>query len=216
MKMKRPFLLFLPFLLFVAGAFVSCEEVEEAGKYDNWRELNEAFADSIKALTGENYVATAEQADAMELGKLYAIQTTTSTTEGTQYVYCKKLVKNEIGERPLYTGYHSTVSAFYYGTLISGDEFWGNFDGYSALEQHFTELKEPTEFDSPNSYLVYGNPSPSLPEGWTAALQLMRVGERWIIYMPYRSGYGSSDYTLFLTIPAYSTLTYDLILRGIE
>lgn len=36
-------LLFLPFLLWLAGAFVSCEEVEEAGKYDNWRERNEAL-----------------------------------------------------------------------------------------------------------------------------------------------------------------------------
>lgn len=31
-------LLFLPFLLLLVGAFISCEEVEEAGKYDNWRE----------------------------------------------------------------------------------------------------------------------------------------------------------------------------------
>lgn len=61
-------LLFLPFLLLLVGAFISCEEVEEAGKYDNWRERGEAFVDSIKRLTGENYVATAEQADAMELG----------------------------------------------------------------------------------------------------------------------------------------------------
>ena len=30
-------LLFLPFLLLLVGAFISCEEVEEAGKYDNWR-----------------------------------------------------------------------------------------------------------------------------------------------------------------------------------
>ena len=104
-------LLFLPFLLLLVGAFISCEEVEEAGKYDNWRERGEAFVDSIKRLTGENYVATAEQADAMELGKLYAIQTTASTSEGAQYVYCKKLVKNETGERPLYTGYHSKVNA---------------------------------------------------------------------------------------------------------
>lgn len=55
-------LLFLPFLLLLVGAFISCEEVEEAGKYDNWRERGEAFVDSIKRLTGENYVATAEQA----------------------------------------------------------------------------------------------------------------------------------------------------------
>lgn len=53
-------LLFLPFLLLLVGAFISCEEVEEAGKYDNWRERGEAFVDSIKRLTGENYVATAE------------------------------------------------------------------------------------------------------------------------------------------------------------
>ena len=114
-------LLFLPFLLLLVGAFISCEEVEEAGKYDNWRERGEAFVDSIKRLTGENYVATAEQADAMELGKLYAIQTTASTSEGAQYVYCKKLVKNETGERPLYTGYHSKVNAYYYGTYVNGE-----------------------------------------------------------------------------------------------
>ena len=55
--MKRPFLLFLPFLLFIAGAFVACEEVEEAGKYDNWVPRNEAFIDSIKGKTGDNIVA---------------------------------------------------------------------------------------------------------------------------------------------------------------
>ena len=166
-------LLFLPFLLWLAGAFVSCEEVEEAGKYDNWRERNEAFADSIKRLTGENYVATAEQADAMELGKLYAIQTAASTTGGAQYVYCKKLVRNETGERPLYTGYHSTVSAFYYGTLITGDQFDGNFDGYSALDTNIPLdlVKKPTAFDSPTTFGVA-----DVISGWTAALQLMQIG----------------------------------------
>ena len=52
--MKRPSLLFLPFVLLLAGVFVSCEENLEAGKYDNWQERNQAFADSIKTLTGEN------------------------------------------------------------------------------------------------------------------------------------------------------------------
>lgn len=139
-------LLFLPFLLLLVGAFISCEEVEEAGKYDNWRERGEAFVDSIKRLTGENYVATAEQADAMELGKLYAIQTTASTSEGAQYVYCKKLVKNETGERPLYTGYHSKVNAYYYGTYVNGEEFDGCFDGYSAIDRDIPipPVKEPT------------------------------------------------------------------------
>lgn len=201
--------MFLPFLLLLAGAFISCEEVEEVGKYDNWRERNEAFADSVKNLAGERYVATAEQADAMELGKLYAIRTAAGTTEGEQYVYCKKLVKNLTGERPLYTGYHSTVSAFYHGTLITGDEFDGNFDGYTAIDRDIPldNLKEPTVFDSPATFTVSG-----VIAGWTAALQFMREGERWMLYIPWQSAYGSSGNA---SIEGYSTLTFDLVLEDI-
>lgn len=206
----KKFLLLLPFLFFLAGVWVSCEEVEEAGKYDNWRERNEAFVDSIKRLTGENYVATGEQADAMELGKLYAIQTTASTTEGMQYVYCKKLVRNAAGERPLYTGYHSMVSSFYYGTLITGDRFDGNFDGYTALDKDIPwngTMKEPTAFDSPLSFSVSG-----VISGWTAALQYMRTGERWMLYIPWQSAYGESGQS---DIRGYSALTFDLVLDSI-
>lgn len=206
----KKFLLLLPFLFFLAGVWVSCEEVEEAGKYDNWRERNEAFADSIKRLTGENYVATGEQADAMELGKLYAIQTTASTTEGMQYVYCKKLVRNAAGERPLYTGYHSMVSSFYYGTLITGDRFDGNFEGYGALDKDIPwngTMKEPTAFDSPLSFSVSG-----VISGWTAALQYMRTGERWMLYIPWQSAYGESGQS---DIRGYSALTFDLVLDSI-
>lgn len=89
MKMKRPFLLFLPFLLFVAGAFVACEEVEEAGKYDNWQPRNEAFIDSIKAETGDNILATTvDAANNMETGKLYAIPVSGGSYP-SQYIYCK-------------------------------------------------------------------------------------------------------------------------------
>lgn len=211
--MKRSSLLFLPFLLFLVGAFVSCDETEVVGKYDNWRERGEAFIDSIKTLTGENYVSTAEAADAMELGKLYAIQTTAGTDlSGPQYVYCKKLVKNETGERPLYTGYHSKVYSYYCGTYVNGDEFDGCFDGYTSLDRNIPipPEKEPTAFDSFRSFQV----SNVIP-GWTAALQLMRMGERWMLYIPWQSGYGASDYTppySYTTVPAYSALTFDLTL----
>ena len=165
---------------------------------------------SIRRLTGDNYVATAEQADAMELGKLYAIQTTASTSEGAQYVYCKKLVKNETGERPLYTGYHSKVNAYYYGTYVNGEEFDGCFDGYSAIDRDIPipPVKEPTAFDSFVDFEVSG-----VVAGWTAALQLMRTGERWMLYIPYQSGYGINDYTAPYstnTIPGGSLLTFDL------
>lgn len=212
--MKRPFLLFLPFLLFVAGAFVACEEVEEAGKYDNWRPRNEAFIDSIKGKTGESFVLTAVQADEMKVGELYAIQVpTTSTNIVPQYAYCKKLVENETGARPNFDGYSSTVSVFYYGTLITGDEFDGNFDGYGATDDIPLPLSEssrwPTVFNSPSEFTVSG-----LIPGWTWALQYMRVGERWMLYIPWQSGYGSSGNTSG-TIPGYTSLIFDVYLEGI-
>ena len=52
--MNKKLLVFLPFLLILAGAFVSCEEVEEEGKYANWQERNQAFLDSIKVVAGDN------------------------------------------------------------------------------------------------------------------------------------------------------------------
>ncbi|AVM52801.1 FKBP-type peptidyl-prolyl cis-trans isomerase FklB [Bacteroides zoogleoformans] len=208
--MKRSSLLFLPLLWLLAGVFVSCEESEEAGKYGNWQERNKAFADSIKTLTGESYVFTAETADAMELGKLYAIQTTAGTSDGAQYVYCKKLVKNDTGERPLYAGYHSKVNTFYYGTYINGDKFDGNFSGYGAQDRAIPvpPVKGPTDFDAYTAFEV----SKVVP-GWTAALQFMRTGERWMLYIPWQSGYGTSNYTSqgsTKTVPGYSVLTFDV------
>ena len=96
--MKRPFFLFLPFLLFVAGAFV----------------------------------ASLEDAKNMEIGKLYAIKVETGgvSVDGNskpQYVYCKKLWKEDGGAYPLFT---DEVSTYYYGTFITGEEFDGNFDGF--------------------------------------------------------------------------------------
>ena len=193
----------------LALLFAACDEVEEATKYDNWQERNQAFADSLHVATGENYVATGEAADNMQLGKLYAIPTTAGTTAGQQYVYCRKLVANPDGERPLYTGYHSKVNTFYYRTDINGDSFDGNFTGYGATDQviPLPPGREPTAFDSYYTSYVTENIS-----GWIAALQLMRTGERWILYIPWQSAYGESGYN---SIAGYSVLTFDLILDSI-
>lgn len=206
--MKKSILLFLPFLLFLAGAFVSCEEVEEAGKYDNWQERNEAFIDSLKRETGEVYVATIDQAREMVVGKLYAIQVQAQSTDANpQYIYCKKLTRNDEGRRPLYT---ESVTAYYYGTLITGDKFDGSFVGYSATDQGELDGAEkmPTDFDSPVGFSVQG-----VISGWTTVLQFMRTDERWMVYIPWSCAYGSAGKGSIL---GYSTLTFDMILKTVE
>lgn len=192
----------LCFLLPLAALlFASCEEVQEASKYDNWQARNEAFIDSIARETGGLIIDSEEKAAAVEVGRLFAIATTAGTMSGDQYVYCKKITANPDGRRPLYT---ESVSAYYYGTLITGDRFDGNFTGYSALDQGTLNAtdKAPTEFDAPSKFSVSG-----VISGWTAALQLMKTGERWMLYIPYQSGYGTSGDRNIL---GYSALTFDL------
>ncbi len=198
-------------LLVLALSFLaSCEEVEEASEYDNWQVRNEAYIDSLKQETGEIYVATEEQAQLVEPGQLFAIRDVyASTNEKSQYIYCKKLVAaDKTAERPLYT---ASVTAYYYGTLINGEKFDGNFTGYSALDQNIPlpPEKTPNDFESPSEFTVSG-----VISGWTTVLQYMREGERWIIYVPWASAYGS-DGSSSGGIPGYSTLTFDIQLTDV-
>lgn len=199
-------------LLVLALSFLaSCEEVEEASEYDNWQVRNEAYIDSLKQETGEIYVATEEQAQLVEPGQLFAIRNVyASTNEKSQYIYCKKLVAaDKTAERPLYTG---SVTAYYYGTLINGESFDGNFTGYGALDQSIPlpPEKVPNDFESPSDFEVSGN----IISGWTTVLQYMRKGERWMIYIPWASAYGS-DGSSSGGIPGYSTLTFDIQLTDV-
>ena len=213
--MKKSFFCLLPFLLFAIGALVSCEEVEEASEYDNWRERNEAFIDSIRRETGEIYVATEEDVQRVPEGQLFAIRDwQVSTNENAYYIYCKKIKALDDytnARRPLYT---ETVSAYYYGTLINGLNFDGNFSGYGATDQGFLDKndaeKAPTDFDSPAEFDVNGN----IISGWSIVLQYMYVGERWIVYIPWQSGYGSSGSSSG-SIPGYSALAFDMQLEDV-
>lgn len=207
------YLIYIASFLLMANLFASCDEVEEVGLYDHWRPRNEAFIDSIHALASTRLVS--QIADETESGvkvsdiavnEMFALETSASTNEVKQYVYCKKIICNNEGGRPLYT---DKVSAFYYGTNILGERFDGNFMGYSAADTQVLDKdgKKPTEFDSPTDFAVNG-----VIPGWTTALQYMHPGERWMLYIPYQSAYGESDYNGIL---GYSALTFDLVLEEV-
>ena len=213
---KRTILSLLPLWLAVLGAAVlaSCEEVEEASIYDNWRTRNEAFIDSIRAeMDPRNYVATEEQLQQLDEGELFAIRDVNSTNKHDYYIFCKKIKKLDDytnARRPLYT---ESVSVYYYGTLINGQNFDGNFSGYAATDQGFLDKndleKQPdVELDAPVLLDVDDDLS-----GRSMVLQYMYIGERWIVYIPWQCGYGMNENGY---IPGYSTLTFDIQLESIE
>ena len=103
---------------------------------------------------------------------------------GLQY----EIIKAGNGEVPTAS---SRVKVHYHGTLIDGTVFDSS-----------VERKDPATFGV----------TQVIP-GWTEALQLMPVGSKWKLYIPYDLAYGSRDQG---TIKPFSTLIFDVELLGIE
>lgn len=160
----------------------SCSENSELNEYANWQKRNEAYTDSLAKVVASNSDP--------------ALKVITPQSSHISYpIYYKvkksgaKIVDGVAVQSPYYT---STVSCYYRGYLINGEEFDGNFDGDSPNPN----------FESPNSFAVNG-----VINGWTEALQLMVPGDRWTLYIPYTQGYGTSATA---SIPGYSTLIFDV------
>ena len=103
---------------------------------------------------------------------------------GLQY----KIIRPGTGASPAAT---DTVETHYRGTFPDGKEFDSSY-----------KRGTPAKF-----------PVNGVIAGWTEALQLMKVGAKWELYIPYNLAYGAGGRA---GIPAYSTLIFELELLGIE
>lgn len=106
------------------------------------------------------------------------------TESGLQY----EVLKAGKGKTPTAT---DKVKVHYHGTLIDGTVFDSS-----------VERGEPAVFGV-NQVI----------SGWTEALQLMPVGSKWKLYIPYNLAYGERGNQ---GIQPYSTLVFDVELLGIE
>lgn len=108
-----------------------------------------------------------------------------ATSSGLQY----KILQPGTGATPKLT---DTVRCNYRGTLIDGTEF-------DASANH----------GGPATFPVSG-----VIAGWTEALQMMKVGAKWQLYIPADLAYGDDQRGPVIT-PG-STLVFDIELLGIE
>lgn len=108
-----------------------------------------------------------------------------ATASGLQY----KVLKEGTGETPKKT---DTVSTHYRGTLLDGTEFDSSY-----------ARKEPATF-----------PVEGVIAGWTEALQLMKVGSKWQLFIPAELAY--RDQGAGGEIGPNATLVFEIELLGIE
>jgi FKBP-type peptidyl-prolyl cis-trans isomerase len=105
---------------------------------------------------------------------------------GLQY----KVIKEGTGKTPTA---NDTVVANYRGTLIDGTEFDSSY-----------KRGEPASF-----------PVNGVIRGWTEALQMMKVGSKWQLFIPSDLAYGASPRP-GSGIPPYSALVFEVELVGIK
>jgi len=108
-----------------------------------------------------------------------------TTESGLQY----KILTTGDGKQPKET---DTVTTHYKGTLIDGREFDSSY-----------------KRDAPASFPVNG-----VIKGWTEALQLMHVGDKWQLFIPSELAYGATKRSEL--IEANSTLIFEIELISIK
>ena len=108
-----------------------------------------------------------------------------TTASGLQY----KVISSGDGKMPKA---EDTVTTHYRGTLIDGREFDSSYSR-----------------GQPASFPVKG-----VIKGWTEALQLMKVGDKWELYIPSELAYGEAQRSDL--IQPNSTLVFELELLGIK
>ena len=131
-----------------------------------------------------------KSAKANEAGKTYLAENAkkegvTTTESGLQY----EVINSGKGAKPAPS---DQVTVHYHGTLLDGTVFDSSVD-----------RGEPASF-----------PVGGVIKGWTEALQLMSVGSKWKLYVPYDLAYGERG--AGAQIGPYSTLIFEVELISIN
>lgn len=148
--------------------------------------LRNAFGEihqRMQAAKAEQSKAIIEEGEAY-LAKNAEREEVTVTESGLQY----EIIEAGEGDKP---AADSNVRVHYHGTLIDGSVFDSSY-----------KRGQPAEF-----------PVNGVIRGWTEALQLMPVGSKWKLYIPYELAYGEQG--AGGAIAPYSTLVFDVELLDI-
>lgn len=149
-------------------------------------ELQAAFEEiqrRMEAASSERHASVIEEGETF-LAENAKRDGITVTDSGLQY----EVITQGDGETPTLS---STVRTHYHGTLIDGTVFDSSYD-----------RGQPAEF-----------PVNGVIRGWTEALQLMKVGTKLRLYVPYSLAYGEQG--AGAAIGPYTTLIFDVELLAI-
>lgn len=176
----------------------------------NTKVLQKAIQD---ALTEQPTVFTQEQANQFLMGYFSKMEDSIRAAESAKAEPTRIAGENFLAENKKKEGVVTTESGLQYQILKAGDGPKPTLSDQVRVHYHGT-LIDGTVFDSsvergePILLTVTG-----VIAGWTEALQLMPVGSKWKIFLPYQLAYG--DRAAGPKIPAKSALVFEVELLEI-
>lgn len=197
--MKRRGFYFLAVALFAVFGLASCsEEDDTVEEFPNWQARNDAFFNSLT----DSVLNLLELNPARTDWKRIKSWSKSDSIEGSNsdYIIVKVIEEGDpASATPLYT---DTVTVHYLGRLLPSVSYpYGYVFDQSYYGNYYDDVSKPLQMAIGNSG---GN---MLVDGFATALQHMRRGDHWMVYIPCQLGYGSQSQT---GVPAYSTLIFDL------
>lgn len=194
--------LLLTVILFpLVGMVSSCsDETETEGEFDNWQQKNEAYIEKMASDSKYRKILT------------YSKNANISSLSNADYIYVEVLENGSGTETALFT---DSVFYTYRGRLIPSKSytngyvfdqtFIGDFDWATA-----GMLKACVSWNSVTT--SYSTSNLLFTEGFCTALQNMKKGDHWLVYIPYQLGYGTEESS---SIPAYSTLIFEIAVADV-
>ena len=203
------------FLMAFAGviSMTSCSESDETeDEFENWQEKNDKYFSDIYT-QAENAIKSGD--NSWKLIRVYS-KDSLSAKAKTDFIVVHVENEGTGTESPIY---NDKVRAHYRGRLIPTASYKDGYTFYSSWTGDYNlKTMLPQDFRADVCYTGKGNDATT---GFTTALMNMHKGDRWIVYIPYALGYGTTDHVLNYdsstrtsgpTIRAYSTMVYDLTL----
>ncbi len=185
-------------------ALSSCSENDNTTQeFENWQVRNEkAFTDTL------NYAHSINSDEwrtilNWSLQNQTPNQTATGTTanlsyKDADYIVVHVLERGSGTTSPMYT---DSVRVSYSGRLIPSASYANGYQFDKTYEGTYDKQTARTSTMAVSS----------LVDGFATALLNMHVGDRWMVYIPYQLGYGTSGSSNG-SIPGYSMLRFEITL----
>lgn len=173
--------------------FASCSESDDTPEeYPDWKNYNEAFVQSL---------ASDSVGHGWERIKNFSF--VAGEGKASDYIYVKRLRNGSGTIRPIYT---DSVAVHYQGRLLPSTTY---STGYIFDQSWMRGTTLDESINSPSVFTVS-----RVIDGFSTALQNMVEGDRWIVYIPWQLGYGSSEISS-ITGTNYSTLRFDITMSKV-